>query len=48
MSERRGKLLAAMDRKRKLMSEVPEELRKQSFQEIRDLDERISEEDIGM
>ena len=40
-SERQGKLLAAMDRKRSLMSEPPEELRTQIFQEIRDLDEKI-------
>ena len=33
-----------VERKRNLMSEAPEELRKQTFQKIRDLDEKISGE----
>ena len=41
MSEMQGKLLAMMDQRRSLMSEAPEELRKQIFQEIRDVDEKI-------
>ena len=39
---------AMMERKRNLMSEAPENLRKQVFQEIRDLDEKISGEDMEL
>ena len=42
MSERQGKLFGLMDRRRSLMSEAPEELRKQIFQEIKDLAKKIS------
>ena len=33
-----------VERKRNLMSEAPEELPKQTFQKIRDLDEKVSGE----
>ena len=42
MSDMQGKLLGLMDRRRSLMSEAPEELRKQIFQEIKDLAKKIS------
>ena len=42
LNERQGKLVAILERKQKLMCEAPEDLRGQIFQEIRDLDERIS------
>ena len=48
MSDRQGKLLAMMERKRNLMSEAPEDLGKQIFREIRDLDEKISEEEMEL
>ena len=37
-----------MDREKNLMSEGPEELRKQMFQEIRNLDEKISGEETEL
>ena len=48
MNERHGKLLAKMERKQNLMSKAPEDLRKKMFQEVRDLDEKISGEEIGL
>ena len=44
MSERKEELLAMMERKKSSLSEAPEDLRKQILQEIRELDESISEE----
>ena len=46
VSERQEKLLAMVERKRNLISEAPEDLRKQIFQEIRNLDEKISGDDM--
>ena len=43
--KRQGKLLAMMERKQNLISEAPEDLRTRIFQEIRDLDEKMSGED---
>ena len=39
-SERQEKLLAMMERKKSLLSEAPEDLRTQIFQEIWELDEK--------
>ena len=47
-SERQGKLLAMMEPKKNLMSEAPEDLRNLIFQEIRDLDEKISGEEVEL
>ena len=46
VSERQGKRLAMMERKRNLMSKAPEDHRKQTFQEISGLDERISAKEM--
>ena len=43
MSKRQEKLLAMMERKKSVSREAPEDLQKQIFQEIRELDGRISE-----
>ena len=40
--------LAVMERTRNLMSDAPEDLRKPIFQEIRDLDEKISGEEMEL
>ena len=48
MNERQGKLLAMMERKQKLMSGAPEDLRENIFQESRVLDERISAEEVDV
>ena len=48
LNERQGKLLAVMDRNRNLTSEAPEEPRKKVFHEIRDLDEKISGEEMEL
>ena len=44
MSERQEKLLAIIERKNSLLSEATEDLRKQIFQTIRELDDRIYKE----
>ena len=48
MNEMQGKYLAVMERKQNLMSEAQEDLRKKIFQEIRDLDEKISGEELEL
>ena len=48
MSERQGKLFAMMDSKRNLMIEAPKDLRRRIFQEITDLDGKISEEEVQL
>ena len=48
MNESQRNLLAMMERKQKLMGEAPEDLRGKIFQAIRDLDERISFEEIDL
>ena len=47
-SERQVKLLAMMERKKSLLSEAPEALRNQNFQEIRELDEKISVKEMEL
>ena len=47
-SERQEKLLAMMERQRTLMSEAPEDLRQHTFQEIGNLDEKISGEETEL
>ena len=48
MNERQGKLLAMMERKKKLMSGAPEHLRGKIFQDIRVLDESISAQKVDL
>ena len=42
LSERQEQLLAILERKKSLLREAPDDLRKRMFQEIRELDDRIS------
>ena len=48
MNARQAKLLAMMEPKEKLVSEAPEDLRKKTFQEVRDLDEKISGKEMEL
>ena len=47
-STREEKLLAMVERKKNLFSEAPEDFRKQIFQAIRELDEKISGEEVEL
>ena len=48
MSERKGELLVLMERKKSLLKEASGDFRMQIFQDVRELDERLSKEETEL